>query len=212
MQRCAVLCAIASLLAGPALADEACREAVATAFNKQRSSRAFIMASQLKAEMGPVEIKVEYQPPDRMRQTIVAPNQAPLETVLFGNRAYSRQGAGAWEELMPAVAQTIIAQVRAAVVDPPKEVGNFECLGTTSFEGKDYLTYRSVEKQADAGAATGAPVLHRTIYVDPKTGLPAANIVASEEPGTEVFFKGVYDYPEKLDIEDHPDAPLVRMR
>ena len=40
---------------------------------------------------------------------------------------------------MPAVAQTIIAQVRAAVVDPPKDVGNFECMGTTSFEGKEYL-------------------------------------------------------------------------
>jgi len=212
MQRCAVLCAIAGLLAGPALADEACREAVATAFNKQRSSRAFTMASQLKAEMGPVEIKVEYQPPDRMRQTIVAPNQAPLETVLFGNRAYSRQGAAAWEELMPAVAQTIIAQVRAAVVDPPKDVGNFDCLGTTSLDGRDYLTYRSVEKQADAGAATGAPMVHRTIYVDPKTGLPAVNIVAGDPPSSEVIFKGVYDYPASLEIEDHPDAPLVRMR
>ncbi|HEY8248809.1 MAG TPA: hypothetical protein VIG38_16230 [Hyphomicrobium sp.] len=212
MQRGAVLCAIAGLLAGPALADETCREAVATAFNKQRSSRAFTMVSELKTPSGPVEIKVEYQPPDRMRQTVTAPGQAPLETVLYGQRAYSRQGGAAWEELMPAVAQTIIAQVRAAVVDPPKDVGNFECMGTTSFEGKDYLTYRSVDKQADAGAATGAPMLHRTIYVDPKTGLPAANIVAGDEPGTEVVFKGVYDYPEKLEIEDHPDAPLVRMR
>ena len=212
MQRGAVLCAIVSLLAGPALADETCREAVATAFNKQRSSRAFTMVSELKTPSGPVEIKVEYQPPDRMRQTVTAPGQAPLETVLYGQRAYSRQGGAAWEELMPAVAQTIIAQVRAAVVDPPKDVGNFECMGTTSFEGKDYLTYRSVDKQADAGAATGAPMLHRTIYVDPKTGLPAANIVAGDEPGTEVVFKGVYDYPEKLEIEDHPDAPLVRMR
>jgi hypothetical protein len=212
MQRGAVLCAIAGLLAGPALADETCREAVATAFNKQRSSRAFTMISELKTPSGPVEIKVEYQPPDRMRQTVTAPGQAPLETVLYGQRAYSRQGGAAWEELMPAVAQTIIAQVRAAVVDPPKDVGNFECMGTTSFEGKDYLTYRSVDKQADAGAATGAPMLHRTIYVGPKTGLPAANIVAGDEPGTEVVFKGVYDYPEKLEIEDHPDAPLVRMR
>ena len=58
---------------------------------------------------------------------------------------------------MPAVAQTIIAQVRAAIVDPPKDVGNFDCMGTTTLDGKEYLAYRSVEKQADAGAATGAP-------------------------------------------------------
>ena len=89
--------------------------------------------------------------------------------MLYGQRAYSRQGSK-WEELMPAVAQTIIAQVREAVVEPPKDVGNFDCLGTTTLDGKEYLAYRSVEKQADAGAATGAPMLHRTIYVDPEDG------------------------------------------
>jgi len=211
MHRCAVICAITVLLAGSAHADDKCREAVADAFNKQRATRAFAMDSQMKSASGPVQMKVEYQPPDRMHQTIVAPNQEPLETILYGTRAYSRQG-GAWEELMPAVAQTIIAQVRAAVVEPPKEVGNFDCLGETTVDGKQYLGYRSVEKQADAGAATGAPQLHRTIYVDPKTGLPALNIVAADDAGGEVVFKSTYDYPEKLDIEDHPDAPLVKMR
>jgi hypothetical protein len=210
MQRCAVFCAITALALAPALADEACREAVTTAFNKQRASRAFTMASELKTPSGPVEIKVEYQPPDRMRQTIMAPSQEPLETVLVGQRAYSRQGSK-WEELMPAIAQTIIAQVRAATIDPPKEVGNFDCLGTTTLDGKEYLAYRSVEKQADAGAATGAPQLHRTIYIDPKTGLPARNIVSGDK-SDEVVFKATYDYPEKLEIEDHPDAPLVKMR
>lgn len=211
MQRCAVFCAITAMLAGAAAADDKCRQDVVDAFAKQRASRAFSMASEMKTPAGQVQIKVEYQPPDRMHQTVAAPSQEPLETVLYGTRAYSRQG-GAWEELMPAVAQTIIAQVRAAVVDPPKEVGNFDCLGTTTLDGKEYLAYRSVEKQADAGAATGAPVLHRTIYVDPKSGLPAVNIVSGEEANAEVVFKAVYDYPEHLEIEDHPDAPLVKMR
>lgn len=211
MQRCAVFCALTVVLAGTAAADDKCRQAVADAFNKQRASRAFVMDTQIKSPAGQVQIKAEYQPPDRMHQTIIAPNQAPLETVLYGRRAYSRQD-GAWEELMPAIAQTIIAQVRSAVVDPPKEVGNFDCLGTTTLDGKEYLAYRSVEKQADAGAPTGAPVLHRTIYVDPKSGLPSVNIVSGEEPGAEVVFRGVYDYPERLEIEDHPDAPLVKMR
>ena len=77
MRRCAVLCAITALVAAPAWADEACRKEVATAFNKQRTSRVFTMASELKTPSGPVQIKVEYQPPDRMRQTIMAPNQEP---------------------------------------------------------------------------------------------------------------------------------------
>lgn len=217
MQRCAVFCAITTMLAGTAMmagtavADEKCRTAVAEAFNKQRSARAFTIASEMKSPAGPVRIKVAYQPPDRMHQTIEAPNQAALETVLYGTRAYSRQG-GAWEELMPAIAQTIIAQVRDAVVDPPKEVGDFSCLGTAPFEGKQYLAYRSAEKHADSGAAAGSPVLHRTIYVDQESGLPAANIVAGDEPDSEVVFKGIYDYPADLEIEDHPDAPLVKMR
>jgi len=211
MRYCAIFCAITALLTGTAAADDKCRQEVAEAFNKQRAARAFTMASEMGSPAGRVQIKVEYQPPDRMHQTIVAPGQEPLETVLYGTRAYSRQG-GAWEELMPAVAQTIIAQVRAAVVDPPKEVGDFSCLGPTSLDGKDYVAYRSVEKLPEAGASAGAPALHRTVYVDPKTGLPAVNVVAEEKPGADPVFKGVYDYPESLEIEDHPDAPLVKMR
>jgi hypothetical protein len=211
MQRGAWLYVLTIALAGSAAADEACKEAVTTAFNKQRQERAFVMVSELTTPAGPVEIRAEYQPPDRMRQVVSAPNQAPLETVLFGKRAYSRQGEAKWEELMPAVAQTIIAQVRDAVVEPPKNVGDFSCVGNSEVDGKTYLAYRSVEKRVEGGAQEG-PMLHRTIYVDPQSGLPALNVVAADPPSTEVIFKATYEYPENLEIEDHPDAPLVKMR
>jgi hypothetical protein len=210
---------VASLIAvavssGPAMsAGPSCRDQVRDAFIKQRSSRAFTMKSQLKGESGPVEINVEYQPPDRMRQTIVAPNQpVPLETVLVGTRAWSRQGA-AWEELMPAIAQTIIAQVREAVVEPPKDVGEFDCLDKATIDGKEYLAYRSVEKGgADARGSTVSRPVHRTIYVDPETGLPAINIVVEDKPDAVPLFRGVYAYPKDLEIEGHPDAPLAKIR
>jgi len=211
MQRCAMVCVLVAAFAAPALADDACRQSVADAFNKQRGSRVFTMASELKTQSGQVEITVEYQPPDRMRQVITAPGQAPLETVLYGKRAYSRQGT-AWNELMPAVAQTIIAQVREATIDPPKEVGDFECLGKKTLDGKEYLAYRSVEKQAPAATTPATPQLHRTIYIDAQTGLPAQNIVVAEGEGAEPVFKATYGYPEHLEIEDHPDAPLVKMK
>ena len=144
------------LSAAPALsADAACKQAVFDAFVKQRSSKAFSMVADMHGESGPVQITVEYVPPDRMHQTIVAKDQAPLETTLVGTRAWSRQG-GAWEELMPAIAQTIIAQVRAAVIDPPQDVGDFACIGKASVDGKEYLAYRSIEKPgavAKRGAA-----------------------------------------------------------
>lgn len=212
MHRRAAACVIAlALSAGPVLSVGAsCRQEVVAAFAKQRSSRAFSMVAQLKGESGPVEITVEYQPPDRMRQRIIAEGQEPLETVLVGTRAWSRQGA-VWEELMPAIAQTIIAQVREAVIEPPKDVGEFECIDKATIAGKEYLAYRSVEKPPPAGSA-GAQQIHRTVYVDPETGLPAINIVAEDKPGAFPLFNGVYAYPTDLVIEGFPDAPLAKVR
>lgn len=189
-------------------ADPSCKDQVAAAFNKQRSSPAFSMVAHLMGENGPVEIDVDYIAPDRMRQKIIAPNQQELETVLVGTRAWSRQGTN-WEELMPAIAQTIIAQVREAVVDPPKDVSEFDCLGKVTLDGKQYLGYRSVEH--DAAPSAGAAV-HRTVYVDPETGLPAVNLVAEETPGGVPVFKGVYSYPTDLVIEGYPGAPLAKVR
>jgi hypothetical protein len=203
-----------ALSAGPASsAGASCREEVVAAFNKQRTSRAFSMVAQLKGESGSVEITAEYVPPDRMRQTIVAPGQpAPLETVLVGRRAWSRQSSN-WEELMPAIAYTIIAQVREAVVEPPKDVGQFECIDKATIDGKEYLAYRSIEKAgADTRGSTITRPVHRTVYVDPETGLPAINIVAEDKPDAVPLFKGVYAYPTDLVIEGHPEAPLAKIR
>jgi hypothetical protein len=212
MLRRAVVCVLLlGLSAVPALcADAPCKEAVAAAFAKQRSAPAFRMVAGLKGGTGPVEITVEYIAPDRMRQTIVAPNQQALETVLVGTRAWSRQGTN-WEELMPAIAQTIIAQVREAVVDPPKDVSEFQCLDKATVDGVEYLAYRSVEAGQAQSSAPAHPV-HRTVYVDPKTGLPAVNLVAEDTPGAVPVFKGVYSYPTDLVIEGYPGAPLAKVR
>lgn len=215
MHRCVAACAmILTLVAVPtASADELCKAEVREAFTKQRTSRAFRLVAKLRGETGPVEITAEYVPPDRMRQVIVAPGQlAPLETVLVGTRAWSSQG-GRWEELMPALVHSIIAQVREAVIDPPKVVGDFKCLDKVTLDGKEYIAYRSIEapgKTAKASLIEG-PV-HRTIYVDPDSGLPAINVVKEENPDATPIFEGVYTYPTDIVIEGHPNAPLVRMR
>jgi hypothetical protein len=210
----ALLGLVVVVIASPvSAAEDSCKAEVVEAFTKQRTSKAFTMQAELMGESGPVTINVEYIPPDRMRQTIVAPRQkAPLETVLVGTRAWSRQGS-VWKELMPAVAQTIIAQVRDAVMIPPKDVGEFECLGSSTIDGKEYLAYRSIEKQTGVpkGSTITRPV-HRTVYVDPKSGLPTINVVAEDAADAKPIFKGVYEYPTDLVIEAHPDAPLAKVR
>jgi hypothetical protein len=213
MLRSAVACVLfLGLSVVPALsAGPSCKDKVTAAFAKQRSSPAFSMVAHLKGENGPVEIDVDYIAPDRMRQKIIAPNQEALETVLVGTRAWSRQGPN-WEELMPAIAQIIIAQVREAVVDPPKDVSEFECLDKVTVDGKEYLGYRSVERAgASAPGANPAAPVRRIIYVDPATGLPAINIVAEETPGAVPLFS-VYSYPTDLVIEGYPGAPLAKVR
>ena len=205
---------ILSLMAVPAVAaEETCKLQVKEAFNKQRAARAYRMVAKLRGETGPVEITAEYVPPDRMRQVIVAPGQsAPLETVLVGKRAWSNQG-GQWRELMPALVHSIIAQVREAAIDPPKVVGDFECLDKVTVDGKEYIAYRSIEKPgAPAKASLIEGPVHRTIYVDPDTGLPAINVVTEENPDATPIFEGVYTYPTEIVIEGYPSAPLVKMR
>ena len=215
MHRCvAAFAVILTLVAVPtASASESCKAEVKEAFTKQRTARAFRLVAKLRGETGPVEITAEYVPPDRMRQVIVAPEQpAPLETVLVGKRAWSSQG-GRWEELMPALVHSIIAQVREAIIDPPKVVGDFKCLNKVTLDGKEYIAYRSIEapgKTANASLIEG-PV-HRTVYVDPDSGLPAINVVKEENPDATPIFEGVYTYPTDIVIEGYPNAPLVRMR
>jgi hypothetical protein len=213
MLRRAVVCVLfLGLSALPAFsAGPSCKEQVAAAFAKQRSSPAFSMVAQIKSDTGPVELTVDFIAPDRMRQRIVAKDQAALETVLVGTRAWSRQGTN-WEELMPAIAQTIIAQVREAVVDPPKDVSEFECLDKVTVDGKEYLGYRSVEKDAPAPSASAAHPVRRSVYVDPQSGLPAVNLVGEETAGAIPIFKGVYSYPTDLVIEGFPGAPLAKVR
>ncbi|MAS41189.1 MAG: hypothetical protein CMK33_05675 [Porticoccaceae bacterium] len=213
MFRSGVACLLACcLLSGPALsAGESCRDEVIAAFSKQRSSGAYRMVGERMSETGPVEVTEEYIPPDRMRHVIVAVGQPPLQTVLVGRRAWSRQD-GPWEELMPAIAQTIIAQVIAATAVPPTDVGQFECAGKATVDGKEYVAYRSVEKPGSSPLGPGGTPVHRTLYVDPATGLPAYNIVAEEKDGATPIFKGAYSYPDDLVIEGHPDAPLAKIR
>ena len=140
MQRCAVICAIAALARGAGGGRRSLQGGRSPRPSTSSAPRApSPWPRELKTPSGPVEIKVEYQPPDRMRQTIDGAGSGAARDRALRPARLQPPGRCKWEELMPAVAQTIIAQVRAAVVDPPKDVGNFECLGTTTLDGKEYL-------------------------------------------------------------------------
>jgi len=173
-----------------------CSGDVTAAFEKQRKTPAFRMVAESPSDQGPVRMQIDYVPPDRMYQSVQHPSHPkPVETIAIGRWAWGTMGGG-WEELQPQFAQSVTAHLRQAMVEPLKQAGQFDCLGTTSFEGKEYVGFRSKPEDGAQGE-----MLVRTVYVDPASGLPMLNIVAEAKPGANPVFKGVFTYPSDLKIE-----------
>ncbi|MEQ1672724.1 MAG: hypothetical protein ABL893_17875, partial [Hyphomicrobium sp.] len=131
------------------------------------------------------------------------------QTMLVGDRAFAGT-SGAYEELLPQFTQSIIVEVRTAV-SKPENVGQFECVGKTTFEGKEYVAYRATDKDAKPGTDP-KDVLARTIYVDPVSGLPAFNVVAAMSGKGEPLMKAAYTYPTDLVIEAPQGAPVQKSK
>lgn len=207
------LWAIALVLAAPAaLADaEDCSVQVMDAFQKQRTSKAFRVSMSQPTAEGDVQMTVDYLPPDRMLQTVKSPAMpGEQQTMLVGNRAFAGSD-GVFEELLPQFTQSIVAEVAAALGNTGKSVGRFSCAGKTTYEGKEYLTYRALDKDAPAGADP-EKILARTIYVDPVSGLPAVNIVAAASGKEPAVLKALYSYPNDITIEAPAGAPVQKIR
>ena len=178
-----------------------CRAAVETAFEKQRAAKGYRFTAKMPGPQGETTMTIDYLPPDRMYQKVEAPgtHQAPVETIAIARWAWGTMGGG-WEELQPQFAQSIIAHVRTTLVNPPKITAAFTCLGETAFDGQKLLAYRADQKAAVA-TNPSQPNLARTVYVNAKTGLPVANIVAKVDGKEPPVFDGRYSYPTDIVIE-----------
>ena len=199
---------IGLLVCAPAALAEDCSKDVAAAIEKQRTSKAFRIALTQGTAEGPVDMTVDYLPPDRMLQTVVGRHMpGKQQTMLVGTRAFAGSD-GAYEELLPQFVQSIVAEVATAVAKPQNITG-FECVGKEAFEGKDYVAYRSVDKDAKPDSKP-EDLLARTIYVDTETGLPAFNVVAAEAGKGKPMMKVTYSYPTDVQIEIPVGAPVQK--
>lgn len=206
---CWSLAGLVAFLPGIALADD-CSKDVLAAVEKQRSSKAFRVSMTQGTVEGPVDMTVDYLPPDRMLQTVTAKHMAgPQQTMLVGTRAFAGSD-GAYEELLPQFAQSVVSEM-ANAVGKPDHMGTFECVGKQTVDGKELLAYRAVDKDAKPGANPDES-LARTIYVDPDSGLPAYNIVAAVSGKGEPALKVTYSYPTDLVIEAPEGAPIQKIR
>ena len=204
--------AFAPMAAIPASAE--CKDEVLAALEKQRKSKAFRMETSMVSEQGPVKMTVEYMPPDRMRQTVsVAVNPAPVETILVGSSAWSKDG-DAWKELSPDIAKDMVAQLDETLGEDAGTIGTVACVGSTAIDGQELIAYRvendaqtgPVDKSPDAKdkakaalAEEGRPL--RMFYIDPKSGLPARSVFARANKLDKPIFKATYTYPADIRID-----------
>ena len=204
------IAALSLLGFAPSANAEDCTKDVVAAFDKQRTSQAFRVAMTQPSAEGPVDMTVDYIPPGRMLQTVKSAAMAgDQQTMLVGDRAFAGSN-GSFEELLPQFTQSIVAEVTAAVGKSPEKIGEFECLGKTAFEGKDYVTYRSLDKDVPPGTPP-EKVLGRTIYIDPDSGLPAFNVVGTVSGKDAPVMKATYTYPTDIVIEAPQGAPIQKV-
>lgn len=197
------------LAAAPSVSFAACQDDVVAAFNKQRKSAAFRVEMAQPTAEGPVTVRVDYVPPNKMLQTVTGGNMpGEQQTLLDGDRAFAGT-SGAFEELLPQYTQSIVAEVKTALGQAPENLGDFECLGKVAFEGKDLLAYRT---KPAADAKTGEASLTRTVYVDPASGLPAFNVINPAKAGEPPVMKAVYSYPSGIVIEAPQGAPVQKTK
>lgn len=205
------LFAVAGIATGPAAAD--CSQEVALAVMSQGKQPYLRKESDIITENGPVNMVVEYQTPNRMRQ-IVTPKggQGPtVESIVVDEKAWSNSGQG-WTLLPPATTDMLLQYMIKSIAQVYQEVGKFECRGVENLEGKKVRSYRGLDPDPPTDVPDGMENTGqkneavRLIYLDVATGLPVRSILAREGHLDTPLFKEEYTYPDKIEIEPPKDV------
>lgn len=190
----------------PALSAHAdCTEEVSEALERQRKASAYRATISTVNERGPIRIEMEYVLPDRMHQTVKAVLEpGAVETILVGSRAWIKRPGGSWEVLPQADMNELRDRMLNTVVEAPKEMASYECLGKVSIDGEELLAYRRDDRtQLPTGKKVAPPegTPERILYVHPITGLPMRDIAAPRGRPEKPFHKTVYSYAQDIRIE-----------
>lgn len=199
--RAALFVAAIALSSLPANADDKCKGEVEAAFVKQRATPAFRTVATTETPSGPLVRTIDFVAPDRLYSKIVAPlEEAPVETIGIGRWAWANTESG-WEEQPPHMAQMVTSE-REAYKEPPKAAADFDCLGTSTYEGKAVLAY-GTKPAADADGTEVAT----TVYVDQYTGLPAAYVTKPTAGQAKPRFSAIYSYGPDIVVDPPVELP-----
>jgi hypothetical protein len=208
----ALLCATCTE-ALPAEVSVACRDEVAAAFERLRtSSRPYRKETtsvvRVPGHEGTFRQLAEFLPPDRMRlKSDGLDGYRWFETILVGETMWTNEltflGLLPWGWQVTGVGPLLLSgdldhDVRAVPAAP------FECLGTVEFGGATYIGYRTrSDETKPQQMALQKMLLHewRTVFVDPQSTLPAYDLVTPENELDSPRNKVRYIYPNDITIE-----------
>ena len=204
---------VLTLLAATPVFAADCASEVQAAFEKQRTQPSYRVNSKSPSVRGEIATQTEFQQPDRMYNKVEVPGEpGALETIAIGRWAWASHGGG-FQELQPQFAQSVTYDVTATLTTPVKTSEPFTCLGKVTRDGKEFVAYQS-EPKASPGQPAGPenPLIARTVFVDPATGLPALNIVSETKPDAPALVSAAYSYPADIKIEAPDAIPAGRTR
>lgn len=182
-----------------------CRDEVAAALKKLRSTSWFRMNTSMITESGPVSMEIDYVLPDRMHQTVTQHlSNQKSEIILVGAEAWGTDGKG-WQRLGGELIGQLRAQMTENVVEQQADVGNYACKGKVQIDGRDVMSYK-LEDEPDKESTAPKNATFRMFYVDALTGMPLSNALLV--PGREQapLFKATYSYPVDMKIEPPKDV------
>ena len=220
---------VSLLCAGCADTPANCRDEVAAAFERLRTSgRPYRREATYLSDQRIYRETAEYFPPDRMREITDRgiPGDETSEVIRVGARAWDRKWSKrwSWHEWEPGLAQEIFGQ-RAGMdfsiwpdrIVPERDA--FECLGRVMFRGAAYVGYRArlpkvivsfsvskaqpseQERQELISKAQQMPQLWRTVFLDWQSALPAHDLVAEESQLDNPTSEVRFTYPSDIKIE-----------
>lgn len=199
----ALTAAFGALAATSSNAFADCNTDVANAFVKQREGKPYRMKTRQLSERGIVFMTVDYILPYKMKQTVRSATSAgESQLLLIGPRAWQSNGVS-WVQLGDKATKALNQQFGASVLAPPKDKMKYECLGIVELDGRDVTAYQG--KQGASDSVKTATVIVRTVYIDPKSGLPVRTTVARDNRPNLAFFKADYSYPDDIVIEPPKD-------
>ncbi len=202
-----IICALFALVSAPVAhaekASKACGQEVVAAFDKQRASKGWKADIISKTAAGVQTQSFTYVPPSSMYRKIEAPGNQSVETIGMGTYAWYDEGNG-WYEMQPQFATIVTRHLRGVFAPEKKDAPDYICLGDVTYEGKSYKGYRT-----PAGTDGDTSGIARTIYVDPKTGLVAVNLISKVGEEKDPKVRQVYSYPDNLKVEAPVGAPMA---